>query len=200
MTYSTGCDANIQPLGDPTLDIPRPLIGNVTYGGDGISACVNDGDIALTFDDGPFNYTSHLLDVLASYGAKATFFITGNNLGKGQIDIEETGFPELIRRMHQDGHQIAAHTWTHQNLSSLNFTDMLNQVHYVEMALRNILGFIPTYMRPPYSECSVECQALMKKMGYHITYQNLVTFGMSFVGCKLECVRPLWLIFIRLAI
>jgi peptidoglycan/xylan/chitin deacetylase (PgdA/CDA1 family) len=153
------------------------LIGNVTYNGEGISNCVNDGDIALTFDDGPFNFTGHLLDVLASYDAKATFFITGNNLGKGQIDVEETGWPETIRRMHREGHQIAAHTWTHQKLSSLNSTEMENQMHYLEMALRNILGFIPTYMRPPYSECDDACQALMRKMGYHITYQNLVTFG-----------------------
>jgi peptidoglycan/xylan/chitin deacetylase (PgdA/CDA1 family) len=179
MTFSNGCDAYTVPLGEPTTNISRPLIGNVTYGGEGIEQCMNDGDIALTFDDGPFNFTSHLLDVLASYGAKATFFITGNNLGKGQIDVEETGWPDVIRRMHREGHQIAAHTWTHQNLSSLNEGDMENQVVYVEMALRNILGFFPTYMRPPYSECSDACQALMKKMGYHITYQNLVTFGKS---------------------
>jgi peptidoglycan/xylan/chitin deacetylase (PgdA/CDA1 family) len=54
---------------------------------------------------------------------------------------------------------------------------MENQMHYLEMALRNILGFIPTYMRPPYSECNDACQALLNKMGYDITYQSLVTFG-----------------------
>jgi hypothetical protein len=104
--YSNGCDASIRPLGEPTLNVSRPLIGNVTYEADGITHCKKQGAIALTFDDGPFNFTSHLLDVLASYGAKATFFITGNNLGKGQIDIEETGWPALIRRMHTDGHQV----------------------------------------------------------------------------------------------
>jgi peptidoglycan/xylan/chitin deacetylase (PgdA/CDA1 family) len=38
--------------------------------------------MALTFDDGPFIYTSHILDVLSQYNASATFFITGNNNGK----------------------------------------------------------------------------------------------------------------------
>jgi peptidoglycan/xylan/chitin deacetylase (PgdA/CDA1 family) len=38
--------------------------------------------MALTFDDGPFIYTSHILDVLAQYNASATFFITGNNNGE----------------------------------------------------------------------------------------------------------------------
>jgi peptidoglycan/xylan/chitin deacetylase (PgdA/CDA1 family) len=38
--------------------------------------------MALTFDDGPFIYTSHILDVLEQYNASATFFITGNNNGE----------------------------------------------------------------------------------------------------------------------
>jgi peptidoglycan/xylan/chitin deacetylase (PgdA/CDA1 family) len=40
-------------------------------------------DVAFTFDDGPYNYTSDLLDKLLAYNAKATFMVTGNNLGKG---------------------------------------------------------------------------------------------------------------------
>lgn len=104
--YSNGCDATAKPLGESTLNVPRPLIGNVSYDSAGINHCKTPGAIALTFDDGPYNYTSHLLDVLGAYGAKATFFITGNNLGKGQIDIEETGWPDIIRRMHAEGHQV----------------------------------------------------------------------------------------------
>jgi peptidoglycan/xylan/chitin deacetylase (PgdA/CDA1 family) len=48
----------------------------------GIYDCQNAGEIALTFDDGPFIYTSHILDVLAQYNASAAFFITGNNNGE----------------------------------------------------------------------------------------------------------------------
>lgn len=51
------------------------------YGSDGIYDCLVAGDMALTFDDGPANYTSHILDLLDQYNAKATFFITGNNNG-----------------------------------------------------------------------------------------------------------------------
>ncbi len=62
MRYSTGCDASRKPLGHPTLHIPRPKIGNVSYDGfNGISQCARPGTVALTFDDGPFNYTSHIL-------------------------------------------------------------------------------------------------------------------------------------------
>ncbi|KAK5256209.1 hypothetical protein LTR16_003794 [Cryomyces antarcticus] len=46
-----------------------------------------------------------------------------------------------------------------------------------EMALRNILGFFPTYMRPPYSDCTAAsgCEADMKALGYHITYFDVDT-------------------------
>lgn len=104
--YSDSCDSSIKPLGEDTINVPRPLIGNVTYEAEGIHECSVPGTLALTFDDGPYNYTSHVLDALAAYGAKATFFLTGNNLGKGQIDIEENGWPDIIRRMHADGHQV----------------------------------------------------------------------------------------------
>jgi Polysaccharide deacetylase len=108
LSYGDSCDGNMMPSGTQTLELERPLIGNVTYEGTGVYNCLSDDKIALTFDDGPFNFTWHLLDVLASYGAKATFFITGNNMGKGQIDIEETGYPETIRRMHREGVSVHA--------------------------------------------------------------------------------------------
>ncbi|KAL5452676.1 hypothetical protein PMIN06_005861 [Paraphaeosphaeria minitans] len=92
----------------------------------------------------------------------------------GQIDIEETGWPDIIRRMHAEGHQIAGHSWGHQNMSSLNETEQVHQVEYLEMAIRNILGFFPTYFRPPYDDCHNGCQTVLKRMGYHITFQNVV--------------------------
>jgi len=51
------------------------------YGSEGIYDCVEPGTMALTFDDGPFIYTDHILDLLDQYNAKATFFMTGINNG-----------------------------------------------------------------------------------------------------------------------
>jgi peptidoglycan/xylan/chitin deacetylase (PgdA/CDA1 family) len=56
-------------------------VGSVLYGSEGIYDCAVVGDMALTFDDGPYIYTSHILDLLLQYNASATFFITGNNNG-----------------------------------------------------------------------------------------------------------------------
>jgi hypothetical protein len=62
MNYGPACDANQKPDGVDTSTIPRPRIGSIPYGGVGIYDCVNKGDIAITFDDGPYNFTNDLLD------------------------------------------------------------------------------------------------------------------------------------------
>lgn len=119
------------------------------------------GTLALTYDDGPYQYTNHILDLFRSYNAKATFFVTGNNLGKGQIDDAATGYPDTIRRMHTEGHQIASHTWSHQDLSSITSQQRKEQMWRNEMALRNILGFFPTYMVIPQAN-KISLESLMK--------------------------------------
>jgi peptidoglycan/xylan/chitin deacetylase (PgdA/CDA1 family) len=129
----------------------------------------------LTYDDGPQKVlTSHVLDVFASYNAKATFFITGNNINKGEIDITPE-FVSVIKRMDAEGHQIASHTWTHLDLSAVNQIDRKNQMWKNEMALRNIVGKIPTYMRPPYSSCTGQCETDLADLGYHVIYFDVDT-------------------------
>lgn len=59
--------------------------------------------IFLTFDDGPGPYTEELLDILAKYDVKATFFVT-NNFSEYQ---------NMITREARDGHSVAVHAYTH---------------------------------------------------------------------------------------
>lgn len=81
MDFGPFCDANAIPSGTNTSTIGRPKVGSVLYGSSGIFDCANPGDMALTFDDGPYIYTSGILDLMSTYEAKATFFVTGNNNG-----------------------------------------------------------------------------------------------------------------------
>ena len=66
---------------------------------------VNPGakTVYLTFDDGPCAYTAKLLDILAKYNVKATFFVTNNN----------PSYNYLFKRMVDEGHAIGIHTATH---------------------------------------------------------------------------------------
>jgi peptidoglycan/xylan/chitin deacetylase (PgdA/CDA1 family) len=59
---------------------------------------------ALTFDDGPGPATGAVLDALAAAGARATFFVLGRQAER---------HPELVRRIHAEGHQLASHGYDH---------------------------------------------------------------------------------------
>jgi peptidoglycan/xylan/chitin deacetylase (PgdA/CDA1 family) len=120
--------------------------------------------------------TTTILDLFKKYDAKATFFITGNNIAKGQIDKTQE-FVDVIKRMDSEGHQIASHTWTHLDLSKIDADTRKDQILNVEGALNNIVGKIPTYLRPPYSSCTADsgCQKYMEDMGYHLIFFQLNT-------------------------
>jgi len=61
--------------------------------------------IALTFDDGPWpQSTTQVLEILKQNNIKATFFVVGKNV---------KNFPDLLKRVHEDGHAIGNHTWHH---------------------------------------------------------------------------------------
>ena len=65
----------------------------------------NDRSVYLTFDDGPIpEATPYILDVLAQYGIKATFFMVGDNVRK---------YPEIYERVVAEGHRIGNHTHNH---------------------------------------------------------------------------------------
>ncbi|KAF1830235.1 chitin binding protein [Decorospora gaudefroyi] len=174
INFSTACDALKTPAGASTRNDARPQKGNVAYGGGGVYSCVKPGTVAITYDDGPYLYTESVLDQFAAYGFKATFFVTGNNLGKGAIDTTPA-WSAAIKRMVAEGHQVASHTWSHQDLSAITDAQRYDQMVKNEMAIRNIIGKYPTYMRPPYSSCNTACQAVMKKLGYVISYFSLDT-------------------------
>lgn len=128
----------------------------------------------MTFDDGPSNHTEELLNILKDADAKATFFVSGNNSGKGAIDTTEK-WTQLIKRMEEDGHQIGSHTWSHPDLSKMSSEARKNDMAENERALVNILGKYPTYMRPPYVRCghASGCLADMKDLGYHVISYSL---------------------------
>lgn len=67
--------------------------------------------IAITFDDGPGAYTAQLLDELAARDVKATFFVSG---------YRAANYPETLKRMVSEGHQLASHTQNHENLNTLS--------------------------------------------------------------------------------
>ncbi|WP_231330358.1 polysaccharide deacetylase family protein [Actinomadura graeca] len=98
--------------------------------------------VALTFDDGPGPYTDRLLNTLRAAHARATFFMLGENVH---------GFPGVVRKMALDGHELANHTWSHPNLTSLSAAEVRSQVQRTQQAIAAASGGVrPTLLRPPY--------------------------------------------------
>lgn len=139
--------------------------------------CTTPNTLALTFDDGPWAYTQSILNTLAKYNVHATFMITGNNGGKGRIDDPTTPWPAILKSMYAAGHQLASHTWSHEDLTAIPANLVQNQIIYNEMAFRNIFGFVPTYLRPPYGFCagSSTCLSALSSLGYHVIIWDVDT-------------------------
>ncbi|ORX75225.1 glycoside hydrolase/deacetylase, partial [Basidiobolus meristosporus CBS 931.73] len=124
------------------------------------------GKWALTFDDGPSQYTSQLLDILAAANVKATFQMIGSNIIQ---------YPDVVKRAYDEGHQIASHTWSHPHLMSLSTDQIVAEVKATENVILNITGVKPAYIRPPYGEADDRVKAIFKAMGYHTLLWNMDT-------------------------
>ncbi|KAJ7168741.1 carbohydrate esterase family 4 protein [Mycena filopes] len=109
-------------------------------------SCKVKGDIALTFDDGPYIYLCDISDTLVAAGAHATFFFNGNNF----VCIYDEVVQQRVKYAHEHGHLIGSHTWSHTDLTTLNSNQIHNEMWLVEQALERIIGVSPAFMRPPY--------------------------------------------------
>lgn len=98
--------------------------------------------VALTFDDGPgYKTTMTLLDGLKERDVHATFFLLGQQ-------IEER--KEVIEKMHEDGHLIGNHTYSHIQLDTVNIVCALDEIEKTNLIIEEITGEKPKYIRPPY--------------------------------------------------
>ncbi|KAL3495042.1 hypothetical protein BJX62DRAFT_233694 [Aspergillus germanicus] len=131
-----------------------------------ITNCVEPNTIALTFDDGPSEYTEHFLDLLRDYEARATFFVLGEAAQQ---------YPKVLRRMQDEHHQIGSHTYSHPSLPTLSHDAIVAEMTRLEDVLIPIIEEIPTYMRPPYFDVSPEVLATMAELGYKVITASIDT-------------------------
>ncbi len=98
--------------------------------------------VALTFDDGPHPvYTEQLLDGLKERGVQATFFLIGENAER---------YPDIVKRMYDEGHLIGNHTYSHIQLTSANREKFKEELVKTSKIIQDITGAEVQYVRPPY--------------------------------------------------
>ncbi|KAL0571616.1 hypothetical protein V5O48_010350 [Marasmius crinis-equi] len=125
------------------------------------STCAQPNTVALTFDDGPWEYMFDISDTLTQNGAKGTFFFNGDNFGciYDQAQIDE------VKYAFNQGHQVASHTWSHPHLTTLSSDQINDEMQRVEQALQRIVGVVPAFMRPPYGEYNDDVQSIAGARG-----------------------------------
>lgn len=97
--------------------------------------------IALTFDDGPHPYlTQEILDILAQYNVKATFFMVGENV---------INYPDAAKAVLAAGHEVGNHTFSHTHVKGLSEREVLDELGRCEDALEELCEYRPHLFRPP---------------------------------------------------
>ncbi|MET8827879.1 polysaccharide deacetylase family protein [Streptomyces sp. NPDC004610] len=113
--------------------------------------------VALTFDAGPSEHSTKLLDILKEKQVPATFFL----LGKRHIDT----YPELVRRMADEGHEVASHTWTHRILTRLEPDQIREELTRTNDEIERLTGRAPTLMRPPQGRTNETVHRICAELG-----------------------------------
>lgn len=116
--------------------------------------------IALTFDDGPSSNTGHILDLLALYGGKATFFVVGNRV---------SSYADTARRTAEEGHEIGIHTWDHSNLTKLSTDQIKAEILDTQTAVQQYAGATCAAVRPPGGAVNDTVKATAGELGFFLT-------------------------------
>ena len=116
--------------------------------------------IALTFDDGPHPVlTPKILDILRKNGAKATFFLVGENV---------KNYPDVVLGILSEGHEIANHTYTHDAINK-------NEIDSCEKAIYELTEYRTKLFRPPEGFMNHSLETLTQEMEYDIILWDIDT-------------------------
>lgn len=115
--------------------------------------CVKHGPrdtpaVALSFDDGPHPvFTNQILEILARYDARATFF---------PIGLSASGHGYVLAKAGAAGHEVGNHTWSHPYLPDLSAAGLREQIERTSDAVESATGARPALARPPYGSLTAE--------------------------------------------
>lgn len=122
--------------------------------------------VVLSFDDGPnMAYTPQILDILADKGARAVFFMVG-------IQVEK--YPELAKRIVEEGHYVGNHTYGHITVPNSPPPQLAAQIMRTNLVILQHTGVYPQYLRPPRGLYDMRMRRIANLLG-----QDLVLWSLS---------------------
>ncbi len=143
------------------------LPGNRFYGPTFSEVKTSQKIVALTFDDGPYPpYTDQVLDILREEGVPATFFVIGRNAEK---------YPDLLRRMVAEGHQVGNHTYNHVDLLKADRTTIADEVDRTNRVIAAITGVPAKAVRPPHGFRDAVVLEVMAERGLKVVEWSVLS-------------------------
>ena len=153
---------------DPTTPTPtKPPTPPKPVGPD----CKKLKCIALTYDDGPFPYTTRLANIMREEKVKATFFMLGENVKQ---------YPQAVKDLKAAGSELANHSWSHPNLPGLSNSGMRSQLARTNDAIKEVAGVDVTLMRPPYGANNKRLDVVSLELGLAEIYWDVDTLDWKY--------------------
>ncbi len=119
-----------------------------------------DNKIAVTFDCAWENSnTDALIDILGEYGARGTFFVTGDWCDR---------YPDDVKKLHDAGHEIENHSDQHPHVAGINVNDLINDTKECSRKIEMLTGEEPRLYRAPYGEYDDSLITTLDGMGMKV--------------------------------
>lgn len=122
-----------------------------------------EGDVALTFDDGPSPLTKQIVDILIEHKVAATFLFIGNNVNH---------HPEEVTYAFEHGMSIGNHSWSHSVLTKVGPSEQAEDLAKTSSILESLMLTPVTLFRPPYGSTNDMLKASAKKQNMKILLWN----------------------------
>lgn len=143
-----------------------------------VNQCRGRGVYAMTWDDGPAQYTNQLLDILASKNVKATFHITTKYLTDPNIQ-------SMVQKISSAGHLIGLRTESDWNLFQMSDDQIRAGVARQATVLSSFIGYTPKFIRLPYNGYDDRVLRAIESTGLIATIHNLETYDYNNNGPKI---------------
>lgn len=154
----THSPSNPKPPSNPIPDPPpTQVLPEITRGN------TAKQQVIFTFDCGSTIQSAEaILHTLEQYNVTTTFFVTGECAAT---------YPELIKKMAQEGHEIFNHTYSHPDLTTLSDTQIRDEFHRTEEIMHSLIGATTKpYFRPPFGARNSHILTVAAQEGYRSVY------------------------------
>ena len=120
--------------------------------------------LALTFDDGPSQWTPMVRELLREHGARATFFLIGQRVRE---------HPDEAHAIVADGHEVGSHTLTHPRLTEIGDDEVRREIEEGVAAVEEVLGTRPRLFRAPGFHADDRVLAIVEELGLEPVFADV---------------------------